>query len=37
MPVAMFYDSNLFETTPDSALSGSAMNGFDKGIETLYA
>jgi alcohol dehydrogenase class IV len=37
MPVAMFYDPNLFETTPDSALNGSAMNGFNKGIETLYA
>jgi alcohol dehydrogenase len=37
MPVAMFYDPELFETTPYSALSGSAMNGFDKGLETLYA
>lgn len=36
-PVAMFYDPDLFETTPTGALAGSAMNGFDKGIETIYA
>lgn len=36
-PVAMFYDPNLFDTTPMSALAGSAMNGFNKGIETPYA
>ncbi|MFB6123800.1 MAG: iron-containing alcohol dehydrogenase family protein [Haloferacaceae archaeon] len=37
MPVAAFYDPDVFETTPPSALAGSAMNGFDKGIETIYA
>ena len=37
MPVADFADPELFETTPASALAGSAMNGFDKGIETPYA
>lgn len=37
MPIADFADPALFETTPVSALTGSAMNGFDKGIETLYA
>lgn len=31
------YDPALFATTPRSVLCGSAMNGFDKGIETLYA
>lgn len=34
---ALFYDPALFETTPTSVLVGSAMNGFDKGIETLYS
>ncbi|WP_440009786.1 iron-containing alcohol dehydrogenase family protein [Halomicrococcus sp. SG-WS-1] len=37
MPVADFADPSLFETTPASALAGSAMNGFDKGLETPYA
>ena len=37
MPIALLYDPALFETTPMGALSGSAMNGFNKGIETLYA
>ncbi|WP_254525620.1 iron-containing alcohol dehydrogenase family protein [Natrinema caseinilyticum] len=37
MPIADFADPSLFETTPPTALGGSAMNGFDKGIETLYA
>jgi len=36
-PVADFADPALFETTPTSVLAGSAMNGFDKGIETPYA
>lgn len=36
-PVAMFYDPSLFETTPTSALAGSAINGFDKSLETIYA
>ncbi|MFB6169861.1 MAG: iron-containing alcohol dehydrogenase, partial [Haloarculaceae archaeon] len=36
-PVAAVYDPDLFETTPQSALAGSAMNGFNKGIETPYA
>ena len=37
MPVADFVDPELFETTPTGVLAGSAMNGFDKGIETPYA
>ena len=37
MPVGMFYDPDLFETTPWSAMVGSIMNGFDKGIEALYS
>ena len=36
-PIADVADPALFETTPDSVLAGSAMNGFDKGIETPYA
>ena len=36
MPSAIFYDLELFATTPDSILTRSAMNGFDKGIEMLY-
>jgi len=37
MPAALFYDATLVETTPRDILAASAMNGFDKGIETLYA
>ncbi len=37
MPAAACYDPKLVATTPKSVLAGSAMNGFDKGIETLYA
>jgi len=37
MPTATVYDPNLFATTPERILAASAMNGFDKGIETLYA
>ena len=37
MPIADLADPALFETTPQSALAGSAMNGFNKGIETPYA
>ena len=37
MPIADFADPALFETTPASVLAGSAMNGFDKGVETVYA
>ncbi|SMO71975.1 iron-containing alcohol dehydrogenase family protein [Halorubrum cibi] len=37
MPIVDLLDPDLFETTPRSALAGSAMNGFDKGIETAYA
>ncbi|MFW6003691.1 MAG: iron-containing alcohol dehydrogenase family protein [Halanaeroarchaeum sp.] len=36
-PTAVVHDPDLFETTPMGALAGSAMNGFDKGIETIYA
>lgn len=37
MPAALFYDPTLIETTPHQVLCASAMNGFDKGIESLYA
>ena len=37
MPTATVYDPELFATTPERILAASAMNGFDKGIETLYA
>lgn len=37
MPAALFYDPALVATTPRDVLAASAMNGFDKGIETLYA
>ena len=37
MPEALWYDTELFRTTPDDVLCASAMNGFDKAIETTYA
>ena len=37
MPEALFYDADLYRTTPSSVLAASAMNGFDKGIEMLYS
>ena len=37
MPAAVVYDPALVATTPSDVLAASAMNGFDKGIETLYA
>jgi alcohol dehydrogenase class IV len=37
MPEALFYDADLYRTTPTSVLAASAMNGFDKGIEALYS
>lgn len=37
MPDALVYDPDLFRTTPDGVLCASAMNGFDKGLETVYA
>jgi alcohol dehydrogenase class IV len=36
-PELILYDPDLFETTPMGALAGSAMNGFDKAVETPYA
>ena len=36
MPAAGFYDPELFEHTPHAVLAGSAMNGFDKGVEMVY-
>ncbi|GAB6859994.1 iron-containing alcohol dehydrogenase family protein [Haloplanus litoreus] len=36
MPAALCYDADLYRTTPESVLTASAMNGFDKGIEALY-
>lgn len=37
MPHATFADPTIVATTPPSVLRGSAMNGFDKGIEAIYA
>jgi alcohol dehydrogenase class IV len=37
MPTALCYDPELFETTPRSVLTASAMNGFDKAVECLYS
>ncbi|MDQ2054377.1 iron-containing alcohol dehydrogenase family protein [Halobellus sp. H-GB7] len=37
MPDALFYDADLYRTTPQSVLAASAMNGFDKGLEMLYS
>jgi alcohol dehydrogenase len=37
MPAALVYDPDLFRTTPHEVLCASAMNGFDKGLETVYA
>ena len=37
MPAAGFYDPALFEHTPTPVLTGSAMNGFDKGLEMVYS
>jgi len=37
MPTALFYDADLYRTTPRSVLAASAMNGFDKGVEMLYS
>ena len=36
-PAAACYDPDLFATTPTGVLTASAMNGFDKGIETAYS
>jgi hypothetical protein len=37
MPQSVSYDPELFATTPKPILAASAMNGFDKGLETVYA
>lgn len=37
MPASVVADPVLAATTPRSVLAGSAMNGLNKGIETLYA
>lgn len=37
MPSAVFHDPELVATTPRPVLSASAMNGFDKAIESTYA
>ncbi len=37
MPAGVWYDPELFRTTPHGVLCASAMNGFDKAIETTYA
>ncbi|MFB6173665.1 MAG: iron-containing alcohol dehydrogenase family protein [Halobacteriales archaeon] len=36
-PFLAVHDPALFATTPRAPFAGSAMNGFNKGIETLYA
>ena len=36
-PVEAVYDPDIVATTPRSILAGSAMNGFDKALETLYS
>ena len=37
MPEAVFYDPDLFGTTPPGVLAGSAFNGFDKALEMVYS
>ena len=37
MPEFAVYDPDLFDTTPAGVLRGSAMNGFDKGVESCYS
>lgn len=37
MPTVLFYDPDLFDTTPTDVLAGSAINGFDKGVEAVYS
>ena len=37
LPKGVVYDPALFATTPREVLRSSAMNGFDKGLETLYS
>ncbi len=37
MPSNLFYDPALYETTPTDILAGSAFNGFDKALETVYS
>lgn len=37
MPKAIFHDPAVIATTPRSVLAGSAMNGFNKGLETIYS
>lgn len=37
MPDTVVHDPTLFESTPFGSLAGSAMNGFNKGIEALYS
>ncbi|MFB6221326.1 MAG: iron-containing alcohol dehydrogenase family protein [Halolamina sp.] len=37
MPAVVFHDPALLTETPNGVLARSAMNGFDKGIEMLYA
>lgn len=36
-PEVAVYDPDAFATTPAGALVGSAMNGFDKGLEAVYS
>ncbi|WP_255152079.1 iron-containing alcohol dehydrogenase family protein [Halorarius halobius] len=37
MPEALVYDPDLFDATPVDVLTGSAINGFDKGVEAVYS
>lgn len=36
-PLGVFFDPSLFASTPRPVLYGSAMNGFNKGLETIYS
>lgn len=36
-PLLVLYDTDLYAMTPASVIRNSAMNGFDKGIESLYS
>ncbi len=37
VPLGVYFDVSLFAHTPRSAMIGSTMNGFNKGVETLYS
>jgi len=37
LPTAIYYDPELYATTPKGVLAASGMNGFDHGLEMLYS